>query len=505
MKTFNLLLLLSAICVSCSQKVDTTIRVYPTQKISTNYIGNGVQWDAYPHADTENGEWGKLMSDEKWQMNFDRLDYMKPKLFRVLDQANWRYMVGFNQQGEPILNFDTPEIEALEKILDYAQKNNITVMLGEWGTPFKMHDTDAGHSDKFTGADDPLWIDAIVQYLDYLINTKGYTCIKYFNLINEPNGGWASTKGDFNEWSSAAKQFAQTLKENNLDSKVTLAGPDAVTRYDNPNSQYTGAQWVEETAKQLDDIVGIYEVHDYTSHELVKAGGFKDYHGNIAKHAHAVNKQIIFGELGFSRNGQRNQDRATADPYASEDSQMEVYDFSYGIFMADALIQSMNAGYSGTAAWALDDAMHTLGDEGDKNQLKRWGMWNSLGTELCNNPADEEIRPWFYPWSLLCRYIPTGSSVIQTDQPTVDGLRLTATTYQDNITIAIINNSDEATSLELIIPTAQKMKQYIYSEESQTVDANGFPTAVDQNFNINKNIKLNIPKNSFMLLTSLTR
>ena len=44
-------------------------------------IGNGVQWSAYPHADTENAEWGKLMTDEKWQMVFDRLDYMKRNNF----------------------------------------------------------------------------------------------------------------------------------------------------------------------------------------------------------------------------------------------------------------------------------------------------------------------------------------------------------------------------------------------------------------------------------------
>ena len=70
--------------LSCSgQPEREVIGIYPERIISENYIGNGVQWSAYPHADTDNAEWGLLMTDEKWQMNFDRLDYMKPKLFRI--------------------------------------------------------------------------------------------------------------------------------------------------------------------------------------------------------------------------------------------------------------------------------------------------------------------------------------------------------------------------------------------------------------------------------------
>ena len=94
-----LLVLMS--CKTASNK--DAIGVYPDKIISENFIGNGVQWSAYPHADTEDAVWGKLMTDEKWQMNFDRLDYMKPKLFRILDQANWRYLVGFDENDEPIL------------------------------------------------------------------------------------------------------------------------------------------------------------------------------------------------------------------------------------------------------------------------------------------------------------------------------------------------------------------------------------------------------------------
>ncbi len=503
MKHTVLIIIMALLFTSCQKHNGVQINIDTNTFISQNYIGNGVQWSAYPHADTENAEWGQLMTDEKWAMNFHRLDYMQPKLFRLLDQANWRYLVGFEKDGTPILDFNTPEVKALERILDYAQENNITVLFGEWGTPYQVHDTDHGHSDQFSGANDPKYINIIVEYLDYLINTKGYTCIKYYNLINEPNGDWASTYGDFVEWKEGVELLAAALKERGLDNNISVAGPDAVTRYDNPRSTYTGIGWVEETAKQLDDLVGIYEIHDYTEHNFVKTGEFTSFHKKAVDIANKANKQIIFGELGFSRNGEANQKEAQADPFACEDSQMEVFDYSYGVIMADALIQSMNAGFAGSAAWALDDAMHTCGDLGNKNELKRWGMWNSLGTELCGNPDDENMRPWYYSWSLLCRYFPTGSSIVKTETTGIDGLRLTAGVYNDDISIAIVNNSDVDQVLNLSIPEALTLKKFVYFDGERVIDGEGFPMAVEEGIKVDKDLKVSVAADSFVLLTSL--
>lgn len=46
----------------------------------------------------------------------------------------------------------------------------------------------------------------------------------------------------------------------------------------------------------------------------------------------------------------------------------------------------MNGGYSGIAAWMLDDAMHSSGDSGKTEDIKLWGMWNILGEEVFDDP-----------------------------------------------------------------------------------------------------------------------
>ena len=62
----------------------------------------------------------------------------------------------------------------------------------------------------------------------YLLEDCGYTCIRYFNMVNEPNGSWSSTQGDCDLWVRAARAMHASLRRCGLGDRVTLGGPDAV-------------------------------------------------------------------------------------------------------------------------------------------------------------------------------------------------------------------------------------------------------------------------------------
>lgn len=497
------LLSLTSLLIGKAERLQVTVQLNET--ITSSFLGNGVQWSAYPHADTPDAEWGMLMTDEKWEKVFSRVGYMKPGLVRVLDQANWRYLKGFDEKGQVILDFHSPEVQALEKLLGYCHQNNISVLLGEWGCPYKVHDQHVGFGKMFTGANDPRWIGMIVRFLDYLINEKGYSCIKYYNLVNEPNGSWASTDGNWDEWSQGVRLLKEALDKSGLSDKIRIAGPDAVAHFDHPGSQYTGVQWVDQSVRQLDDCIGLYDIHSYPGFDQVRSGSFGKFYGGVARIACETGKQIILGEIGFNRDTQDNQARVKCDRFASEDSQMAVYDFSYGIDMANVLMQAMNAGYGSAIAWSLDDAMHTNGDTGDKHQLKRWGFWNSLGTELCNDPADEDIRPWFYTWSLMCRYFPQGINIVTSVLSETDGVRVVSGYRKDGVTVALINLSDKERDIRIKFSSKgfrQNFRQYVYSDTLRPVDSNGFPVPVTRISTNSGKLGVSLPANSLILLTS---
>lgn len=505
-KIVSIILGLALGMASCIKDNVSQISLYPDSVIVKNFIGFGVQWDPYPHADTESAEWGRLMTDEKWERVFTRLDYMKPCLVRVLDQANWRYLKGFDEKGIPVLDFNTAEEKALEKLLGYCQRSGAVVMLGEWGCPYMVHDTGAGFSGILKGANDPVWIDMIVKHLEYLIIEKGLTCIRYFNLVNEPNGYWASTDGNWKEWSEGVKLLSEAIKRKGLDEYVSIAGPDAVAHFDHETEKPSGMGWMERSILDLKDEIGLLDLHAYFDLSIIREEKFDSIYGSLALLAKDAGKQIVFGEVGYEKMTDENQARVRETPCTSTDSYLGIYDYQHGVDVADAAIQIMRAGFHGAAAWALDDAMHTNNDNGDKNNLKRWGMWNSLGTELCNNPEDENIRPWFFTWSLLCRYIEPGSDIVEVKEPQVKGVRLAAAKKNGEYSLVLVNQSNKTVVLTLKRNEALKDKvfrEFHYQENNYKVDINGFPAPQKKDIDLNKDeLLIEMPAHSFKMFTT---
>jgi hypothetical protein len=504
------IIVMIALNTSCAQLPENSISIHADQVISpaSEFIGNGVEWSAYPHADSERAEWGLLMTDEKWQQVFHRLDYMQPQIVRVVDQANWRYLEGLDENGDPVLDFENQEMQALYRLLDYCEENNITVILGEWGEPYEVHETHLNLQDAFSGANDPAWINIIVQHLDYLINTKNYSVIKYYNLVNEPNGYWASTNGDWDQWKEGVLMLDEALDEAGLKETVSVIGPDA-TPYNNEDSKYTGYEWVIESVKQLSYVFTAYDVHDYPVWDYVRSGEFQRHYTGLVHFADSVaRKPFIFGEIGFEKWTEDNLARVEEDPYASNDSQLSIYDFDYGVDMADVLVQAMNSGVDATLAWGLDDAMHTNGDTGDKTQLKKWGMWNILGTELTGDPEEEKIRPWFYTWSLMSRFYPGEMNIVASDSIPEEGVRMVVGISEDeNITITIVNNSDQAASFPIHledISSSVSLKKYLYSDSVRPVNSDDFPVPLEENLELNRNngLEVEIPSKSVIVYTS---
>lgn len=459
--------------------------------INGNYIGNGVQWDPYPEAE----EWGAPVSEEDWEKLYHRLDYMKPQYVRCLINSPFRYYNAETGEYEKERN-----IESLKKVLQYCQDNDITVLFGEFNPP------------TWEMKDDPEWIEMAANYLNYLVNDLGFDCIEYYNLFNEPDGDWASTNGDFELWKKMIYAFHDEMqKYPGLADKVEIAGPDVVVDYKNPSSEYAAYEWVDQTAVQMDDVIGIYDIHAYPGQHQVRSGEFKEIIQRYRKNV-PDDKQIIFGEAGYKY--WREEDsllmeeynrRADEHPYTKgSDSNMMVYDFFYGLDMSMLAMDVMNGGYSALAAWMLDDAMHSDGDAGNKYDIKLWGMWNILGEEVFDRPGEEEIRPWYYTWSLMCRYFPQGTNVLEVKGDYPQEVRVVAGENNGDYTFGIVNVSDKDVEFHIQqFPfEGQEVKKYIFSEDNRPKDHNGFPEASKTGLELTDNRKMKVEKQSFMLLTT---
>ena len=366
MKNFgNLLLacmaaLLGACAGESAGKCDAVVRIDADSVVNRGYIGNGVQWDPYA---LDYGQGRVEISDADWAKLYARLDFMRPAFIRVMTNTT---SVVRNGRLDRMRGF-----EHLSHILGYCQSHGVTVMFGDWGG--SLMDARAGTVNRTL-------LDHAAAYVAWLVGEKGYDCIRYYNLVNEPNGFWSAADGDFDLWAKAVSYFRGRLDAEGL-----------------------------------------------------------------------AGKKIVMGEIGFkfvepadSLLQAENLRRAAAHPNAStDDSQMFVYDPMYGTDMADALFQTIHAGYSGCIAWMLDDAMH-FKEAPDK--LKIWGFWNIFGDEIFG-AGEERVRPWYYAWSLLCRTLRPGSDFFAADVRGAAGVKAVAAVKDGRRTVAVVNVSREVSGL----------------------------------------------------------
>jgi len=481
---------ISLFTASCS-KYDVVEVEISNEVVNPDYIGNGVEWDPYDEAEL----WGSSISDADWNLLFKRLDFMRPQYVRCMINSPFRYYDANTGQYDKTRN-----IQSISRLLSYCTKNDITVVFGEYNPP------------TWEMKEDQRWIDMSVDYLNYLVNDLGFSCIKHYVIFNEPDGDWASTNGDFSLWQTMLQRFHQKMAEYpNLLDKVSLAGPDVVANYKNPNSEYDAKGWVAQTVMAADSVVGIYDVHSYPGQYEVRSGKYGSLLTELRNQI-PQGKRIVLGEAGFKYNQpedsllmQEYNKRVEGHPYTKgSDCNMLCYDYFYGLDMPVLAMEAMNHGFSGLALWMLDDAMHSNGDSGKPEDVKIWGLWNILGSEVFGKPEEERLRPLFFTWSLMCKYFPDGTDILKTSRNVGDGIFAVAGHHNGKTTIAFVNIGNEAKTIRLSLPQAMDgISRFVYEENQLLQDADGFPMPAETNLSLKSGQEVVLKSQSFVLYTNM--
>lgn len=481
------MLLLSA----CHNTADITVTI-SDEVVNADYIGNGVEWDPYDEALA----WGHEMTDSEWQTVFHRLDVMHPQYVRCMINSPFTYW-----DPEKKTYRKGYRAENIRKLLGYCKEHDISVIYGEFNPPT----WDMKQSQE--------WIDMSVDYLNYLVNDCDLTCIKHFVIFNEPDGDWASTNGDYEMWLSMLKRFHQKMAScDGLLDKVSLAGPDAVVNYKNPNSKYDTQGWLSQSIADADSILGIYDVHAYPGQQQVRSGQYSEILKNLTA-AVPEGKKILLGESGFkyynpedSLLQQEYDRRVEACPYTKgSDCNMLCYDYFYSLDMPMFAMEAMNAGMSGLALWMLDDAMHSSGDSGKTEDVKIWGLWNILGSKVFNKAEEETPRPLYYSWSLMCRYFPQGCNILKNSATSLpeNGIFTVCAEKDGKLSFAVVNVGDEDQTLNIVLPhKTANARLFTYQEKDSKIDQNGALLPVEEGIST-YNYNLTVKAQTISVLTEI--
>ena len=457
--------------------------------LCTNFLGFGVQWSAYPEFD---------ITDAAWQKVFERLDFMRVPLIRLMMNAN-TFCDGFDGRGNPIYQWDNNHMRKMYRLLDYCERRHVTVVLGEW-----HHAAPSGGNNELqsilTIESDVRWHRVIADFVEHLSSEKHYTCIQYYNLLNEPNSK-KSGYSDFARWATALKGMNAEFTKRGLTGKIKIIGPDASWL---PAAGY----WLDLAVQQSAADIGAYDFHYYASPADVESGFLekycwlkKDYIDRFDEHG--PSKPFFMGEAGMMSAG-------SIEPQGGRDSQLHIYERIYGVWMADYNIQCARAGMAGTIAWDLDDAMHTVNGATDIHQalFKKWGFFNSLANEI-GHPEDARLRPWFFTWSLMARSFPPGCHTLKISCSNIAGIRTLAAANGDDFSVALVNDSDMPQKLNVAVSGSRKIPQLLrynyFPDDQLLVDKNGFPLPNEflNDANLSTGLKVSLPARSVVIFTSI--
>lgn len=462
--------------------------------LSNDYLGNGVQWGGYDYM-LDNFVKATTLNQADWNTLYKRLSFMRPGLIRLLcGKGDYMTNEVFTPEKRKDLIF---------KMLDFCQQNNISVIWGEWG----HYGANGAYA---SDGVDQNWINHSIDFLEYLVKTKGYTCIQYMNLVNEPNSSTATTKGNYELWKDIITRAHARMVDKNLHSLVKIIGPDITIT---TNNLYA---WINDSKNHLKNQLSAYDIHTYALQNTVYDGSYtqllRSYKSLVPQGQPFINAELGLKINTESELGQINQQLIKGDPYAASSANYLVQKPFYGIDMAAMLIQNLNAGMNGCVLWRLDDAMFPDWSSSTL-KLTGWGFWNILGSELFGDASREEMRPWFFTMSLMSRYFPKGATIYKLSVPNKVGLFGVYAQLNGKYSIALVNTHSANYSLNLKMKSAKNLanlKWYRYhltdTGFQADFDAEGFAKPYKEegfNFSATEAMPLTVNKKSFLLMTNM--
>lgn len=333
--------------------------------------------------------------------------------------------------------WNSEEMLALYKILDWAEDNNADVFLQQMWSNVKWNSYPKVQP--LLSAPKSLndFAEGLARLIEHLLIDKDYTCIKWVCITNEPPGGswgswWSMGKVDATI-TPALKEVRRVLDKKELD--IPISGPD-----------WTDLPTFDAKKIDFDQYIGAYDIHSYHGIDDTKQKNLEEW----VKWARNHGKPLFLSEIGDMKLGWG-------------DSNPGPKSFQAALSNAESILRGLEVGVSAFNRWSFTN-------RGDLD-----GQWQLIRTWDADRKRyyDEiEIEPVaFYGFGILTRFSIKNSSVVFTE-PIKDSdiLSQSIKSPGGEITTYIVNKSDKEHSIKLTISGISNQHFFLYSvTESEIV------------------------------------
>ena len=412
----------------------------PTNTYSSD-AGSG--WGGYPPAEDERA-WQQIYRHAEWLgLDWNRVEVEQ----RIYEPERNKF------------TFDSPEMRILYRILDWNQQHGADVFFQQmwcnaaWLAYAEVRDNPAKrvHS---APADMDAFADGLATLMEHLVKKRGYTCIKWLCINNEPGGHFSWWQAPGNKPLSIGPGLAAVRKA--LDKrglKLPLSGPDASTGFPGkPPSRY-----------EYLDLLGAYDFHDYgADFDFRTRGHIAGQERNAAAWvalARREGKPVFLSEFGTFAYGWAPDKPGPSCPQSV-------------LAASELVIRLANVGVDGFNRWSFLN-------RGDLD-----GQWQFVDTfDRQEKKLLRDFPPHvnsYFCLGLLSRFTVKHSAVLgsRVEGGTVaDWQRVFCTALrspQGNLTLAVVNDAPQEFDLKLAVrglPQETRLWRYRYGEaERDRVD-----------------------------------
>lgn len=469
----------------------TALKVDKSNGVKTE--GYGVQWDTHIYKSYN------YMTDEELDEFYKRVREMNVQTIRTQVFPEWfergNDNSDYNVFDYTSANVDMNSIEMVQlyKLLDFCEENGITVdlsfygccatyesqdgkIIGSWlGAPFTKNwitspKTVDENGNAFAGLDE--YAENVYALLNYLLNTKKYTCVTEFSVYPEPNLAYVTAEGrvDHGEYVSLMKKIDAKLKKENIRDKIVFSGPAVALQTVMGLNIYIN---------DLDEVFDKYTISSYSYDDKDLNSTLFDYGEALATLVSDTGKTFSLAEFG-SKNVEDSANQTDIDTYAR------------ALFLARYMINLTNAGCSGMKYWEVCDMMYG-------SFMMNLGLWKF-------RKDDFKARPQYYTWSLITKYTDIGSEVypLTTNLGASSDLVAVAFKLPDGKwTYMACNTGSSTQKISFVNENDGKpAKMNVYEVRASKCDGTCVPIAASEQISRENNtISLKVFANSFVVLS----
>ena len=445
----------------------------PSRKPGGGDSWSGSEWGGNPDP-SDARHWDDLFRHAEWLgMDWCRVE---------LEQRVY-------EPGKRVFSWDNPEMQVLYLVLDWAERRGVDVFLTQmwanvaWNS-FPENDHDPVRTLRSGPKDLSEFAFGLGEFIEHLTKVKGYTCIKWVVICNEPEQDSFSWWQDGNLKAMPITPGLKAAREE-FDRRglaVPLSGPD-----------WPYLPTFDASKAVFDPYVGAYDFHSYDAVFDSIGGGTtlseaEKYLAGWAKFAHAKDKALFLSELGTMGYGWGNDDAAPAC-------------YMSGLKNASLVVRGINAGVDGFNRWSFTN-------RGDLD-----GQWQLVRTwDIDNNKLLENFTPQpnaYYQYAMLTRYFPKHSGVLATTVEAPFGQKdrkLVATALRSpkgNLTVVVVNESHRSIAATINLeglPKAVSLQRYSLTKEAE--DKTSVVLNPERSFAVSKTLTDHVPPMSIVVYST---